>query len=487
MVLSSLLCFTGWTITKTLRDANQDVMNITRAESPSLSAELGAGVGAQCSTQTMSVISLGEKENGATGKGITLHRHLVDGFCVPDVLPKPVTGSVDGVVSDPDKSHSRSPPQNLRWGVDSSHSVDYVIDRRLSSPITGITGYIGFQTLTIALERGYNVRGVVRSESSIASLRSKSDLISRSEADGTLDFAIIPYFLQKDMITSTLNDIRTIVHIASPLATQADDYDAEIIQPAVSMVTVVLEAAAATPSVRRVVITSSCVTLVPFEWNFAPDSERLYTQLTKALDTTANDLNSDPKGPYGSPMEAYWASKALARIATRDFMAERQPHFDFVNLLPSVVIGPDTRITPGARPEDLAVEARGAVLASALTADLNSPFPYVGVPVHVRDVARAHVDAADEARVPGNAEYILSSDTPEGVVWDRDTALVAKKYFEDAVRSREIPLEGSLAAIKWRLDAGKTEETFGWKMTSFEQTMKEMLDQYLQLARGTSL
>ncbi|KAK7909210.1 hypothetical protein PG985_015088 [Apiospora marii] len=486
MVLSSLLCFTGWTITKTLRDANQDVMNITRAESPSLSAELGAGVGAQCSTQTMSVISLGEKENGATGKGITLHRHLVDGFCVPDVLSKPVTGSVDGVVSDPDKSHSRSPPQNLRWGVDSSHSVDYVIDRRLSSPITGITGYIGFQTLTIALERGYNVRGVVRSESSIASLRSKSDLISRSEADGTLDFAIIPYFLQKDMITSTLNDIRTIVHIASPLATQADDYDAEIIQPAVSMVTVVLEAAAATPSVRRVVITSSCVTLVPFEWNFAPDSERLYTPYQSAR----HNSERPQFGPQGTLRQSHGGVLGLQsprpdrhpRLHGRAAAALRlrQPP-------PSVVIGPDTRITPGARPEDLAVEARGAVLASALTADLNSPFPYVGVPVHVRDVARAHVDAADEARVPGNAEYILSSDTPEGVVWDRDTALVAKKYFEDAVRSREIPLEGSLAAIKWRLDAGKTEETFGWKMTSFEQTMKEMLDQYLQLARGTSL
>ncbi|KAK7960474.1 3-beta hydroxysteroid dehydrogenase [Apiospora saccharicola] len=353
--------------------------------------------------------------------------------------------------------------------------------------ITGITGYIGFQTLIIALERGYSVRGVVRNGSNIASLRSKSDLVASSEADGTLDFAVIPDILQKDVLTNTLKDVRTIIHIASPLATQADDYDAEIIQPAVNMVTAVLEAASATPSVRRVVITSSCVTLVPFEWNFAPDSERVYTLLIYLFSATADDLNSNPKGPYGSPMEAYWASKALARIATRDFKAKRQQsHFDCISLLPSVVIGPDTRLAVGAaRPEELAVEARGTVLASALTSDLNSPFSYVGVPVHVRDVARAHVDAADEALVPGNAEYILSSDTPEGVVWDRDTALVANKYFADAVRSRELPLEGSLTAVKWRLDASKTEQTFGWKMTSFEQTMKEMLAQYLQLARGT--
>ena len=36
--------------------------------------------------------------------------------------------------------------------------------------ITGITGYIGFQTLVLALERGYAVRGVVRSDASIVDL-----------------------------------------------------------------------------------------------------------------------------------------------------------------------------------------------------------------------------------------------------------------------------------------------------------------------------
>lgn len=180
-------------------------------------------------------------------------------------------------------------------------------------------------------------------------------------------------------------------------------------------------------------------------------------------------------------MEAYWASKALARIATREFVKERKPHFDFVNLLPSVVIGPDTRLSKTGKPEDLSVEARGAVMASALDSSLNSAFPYVGVPIHVHDVARAHVDAVDSDLIPGNSEYILSSDTPDGVEWDRDTAAIAKKHFPEEVKSGALPLEGSLTAIKWRLDASKTEDAFGWKMTSFEQTMKELLGQYLEL------
>jgi nucleoside-diphosphate-sugar epimerase len=185
-------------------------------------------------------------------------------------------------------------------------------------------------------------------------------------------------------------------------------------------------------------------------------------------------------------MEAYWASKALARIATRNFVRDKKPHFDFVNLLPSVVIGPDTRIAADGKPEELTVEARGSVMASALDSSLNSAFPYVGVPVHVRDVARAHVDAVDREMIAGNAEYILSSDTPDGVVWDRDTAAIATKYFPKEVEKKILPLQGSLAAIKWRLDATKTEEAFGWKMTSFDQTMKELLAQYLQLRLGST-
>src|ERR1700712_4789705 len=154
-------------------------------------------------------------------------------------------------------------------------------------------------------------------------------------------------------------------------------------------------------------------------------------------------------------MEAYWASKALARIATKEFFEKARPNFDFVNLLPSVVIGPDDRLDTDA---DATVNSvlqgtRAAVLAPALTDSLNSAFPYVGTPVHVADVARAHVDAIDAGLVPANSEHILSSDTPDGVVWDRDVTHICRKFFQDDVKSGRLPLEGSLTAIKWRLDA----------------------------------
>lgn len=164
-------------------------------------------------------------------------------------------------------------------------------------------------------------------------------------------------------------------------------------------------------------------------------------------------------------------------------MAKRCPRFDFVNLLPGVVIGPDDRLAedPTANASALLCGTRAAVLAPTLTSSLSSAFPYVGVPVHVADVARAHVDAIDCDRVPGNTEYILSSDAPEGVVWDRDADEVARKHFGDQVESKVLPMEGSLTTIKWRLDTQRTEEVFGWKLTGFKETLRQTLAQYLHL------
>ncbi|CAG8007129.1 unnamed protein product [Penicillium salamii] len=346
----------------------------------------------------------------------------------------------------------------------------------VSEPHCGcVSGYIGFQTLTLALERGYHVRAIVRKSLDIENLK-RSPLIATSLQEERLEIITVPDFFKKDAFFECLNGIHVIIHLASPLALETDDYDADIVKPAVSMVTTVLEAASRTSSVRRVILTSSCVTLIPFEWNMAPDSERLYN---------VNDVNTSVGGPFQGPMQAYWASKALARNATKTFVQDKNPQFDFVGLLPSVVIGPDHRLDfdSSATEDSLLQGARASVLACALTSAHNSSFPYVGTPVHVADVARAHVDAIDAERVPGNSEFILSSDTPDGVVWNRDVQEICKKNFLGEVSSGLLPLEGSLTTVKWRLDVKETEEAFGWQFTSFKLTMRDLISQYLRLHR----
>ncbi len=62
---------------------------------------------------------------------------------------------------------------------------------------------------------------------------------------------------------------------------QTEYYDRDIVQPTLDVMSSVLEAAYRQPSVKRVVVTSSAVTLVPFEWLSNPDSERVYTGTCK--------------------------------------------------------------------------------------------------------------------------------------------------------------------------------------------------------------
>lgn len=86
--------------------------------------------------------------------------------------------------------------------------------------MTGVTGYIGFQTLTIALERGYSVCAIVRRQRDVVSLRTKSPLIATREDQGRLAFAIIPNLLDTGAILQHLDGITAIIHLASPLGSQ---------------------------------------------------------------------------------------------------------------------------------------------------------------------------------------------------------------------------------------------------------------------------
>ncbi|KAL2825527.1 NAD(P)-binding protein, partial [Aspergillus pseudoustus] len=337
--------------------------------------------------------------------------------------------------------------------------------------ITGITGYVGYKTLLISLERGYNIRALVRRESHVPDLQSRSTAIATAVESGQLELAVVPNFLDKEAIFKALQGVTVVIHLASPLAVQTEKYQEEIIQPAISMVTTFLEGATRVPTVRRFVITSSMVTLIPFEWNANPDTERLYNP---------TDLNTTTSTPPTSPMHAYWISKALARTATREFIRSHSPQFDYVHILAGVIIGPDDRHIPSPTNNpstaDLLQGTRAAVFAPLLSNEASSPFPYVAVPVHVADVARAHVDAVDAERVRANSEFILASDAPEGVDWVGDARAVAKKYFPGEAERGVFPMEGSLETIRWRVDTTETERVFGWKHVSFEETMRGLIE-----------
>jgi nucleoside-diphosphate-sugar epimerase len=221
------------------------------------------------------------------------------------------------------------------------------------------------------------------------------------------------------------------------------------------------------PTIRRIIITSSMVTLIPFSWLANPD-ERIYT---------AKDFNSNPSRAVSHAMEGYWTSKALARSAVTDFVATHNPRFETVQLLPGVVIGPDVRATSTA---DLRNNTPLWSLKMSPILGIKLVDPMVFVPVHVADVARAHVDAI-KSSIPGNADYTLNIQSPEGVEWD-SMIEIAKRYFPDRVGTKEMPLGGILPSMKWRVESRDTEKAFGWTFKTFEESTRDMVAQYLLLS-----
>lgn len=250
-------------------------------------------------------------------------------------------------------------------------------------------------------------------------------------------------------------------------AGQTDDYNRDIVQPPLDMESSLLVSALNAPSVRRVVITSSAVTLIPLSWVASSDVDTVFK---------SRDLNTDTAPPYHNSMEAYWASKALARNHVHEFLSQKQPHFDIIQLLPSVVLGPDDWATDL---ETFFVGTRAMILPIVQGKAIEAAL--LGASVFVDDVALAHVDAIKPS-VPGNKDYILSSDTPNGIEWN-SILNIALQYFPHEVESGLLQCTGSLPTRRWELDASDTEKAFGWKFTSFEDTMRKQLQQYITLVK----
>lgn len=88
-------------------------------------------------------------------------------------------------------------------------------DRLLMIPqITGVSGYIGFKTLRMALQQNYKVRAIVRKHEQAAALKSHSRI---AELLDDLEFMVVPDMARAGAFDSVLDGV-SVLHLASPLA-----------------------------------------------------------------------------------------------------------------------------------------------------------------------------------------------------------------------------------------------------------------------------
>lgn len=124
--------------------------------------------------------------------------------------------------------------------------------------ITGATGFIGSHVVNTTLDAGYRVRLSVRKEEQIATLR---QLFSSSSA--RLEFVVIPDMSRNEAFEGKLDDVQYILHLASPMPGKGEDFMSDYLKPAVEGTITLLNAAKASSTVKRVVVTSSILACIP--------------------------------------------------------------------------------------------------------------------------------------------------------------------------------------------------------------------------------
>ncbi|KAH9211368.1 hypothetical protein DL95DRAFT_511208 [Leptodontidium sp. 2 PMI_412] len=331
--------------------------------------------------------------------------------------------------------------------------------------ITGVSGHVGFNTLALALARNYRVRAIVRRAE-------QGEHIKRTQSVkpfvSNLEIIVVPDLLKPGAFDGVLDGASGVLHIASPLVVETDNFKRDIIDPAVDATVGILKSAAKTPSVKRIVITSSIATILTWEYIISDDYTKEFT--AKDVQTPA-----DASSRFDMPMQAYAASKGLARAATYNFLEEEKPQFDIINIMPSMVIGKNELNT---KKEDLEIGTNG--IAIGPLTGIKQQMPNLGVSVHVNDVAKAHLDALNPA-IPGNQDLLCSSGGLEGTCWD-DAKDIARKFYSKQVTDGLFNLTGTSPSRPIRLDASETEKIFGWKFASFESQVRSVADHYIELA-----
>lgn len=250
-------------------------------------------------------------------------------------------------------------------------------------------------------------------------------------------------------------DCSYIIHVAWPLATLPGDLTSQ----AIAGNKAILEAAEATPSVKRVVFTGSMASIRPFERLLATNPSNMALMAGNSDGVPA--LTAETKVPTESPVpddapgfERYNHSKIAATNLVHEYAASHpNSHFSLVNILPEWVLGPEEL----ARNKQEAFKGSNMILGW-LFQDLKIN-PLLGLPnevenpslaemVHLDDVTEGHVNALNTEKVPGHCRsFLLCSHGPTGPVW-ADAEEIVRRNLAQEVADGKIPFAGKLGRPK---------------------------------------
>ncbi|KAI9159149.1 NAD dependent epimerase dehydratase [Paramyrothecium foliicola] len=317
--------------------------------------------------------------------------------------------------------------------------------------ITGATGFIGAWVALASLKAGYRVRLSVRRSEQIETLQKRF-----SEHAGNIEFVLIPDFTAPNAFAEGIAGAGYVIHVASPMLGKGSDFKRDFVAPAVTGTISVLNTAKTTPSVKRVLVMSSILAILPLGILEGKDESH----------PTDFDENLElPDGPEGAGRK-YQGSKILAHKATEKWVIENQPGFPVLTFHPTFVIGPSlSQKTPG-EIDDI----NKFFLDTVRSGDIVIPSIFVDV----RDVAEAFIKGLD-SKVSQWQTFPLSTNPP--LSWD-DIAIKVQALYPNAGFKLKSPIPAG-PAMQPSTEAA--ESILGLKWTSQEEMIRGVIDQQLVL------
>ncbi|KAJ4474488.1 D-lactaldehyde dehydrogenase [Lentinula aciculospora] len=257
--------------------------------------------------------------------------------------------------------------------------------------VTGANGYIAAWVVRTLLEKGYAVRGTVRSEA-------KGTHLKKIFADykDKFETVVVEDITKEGAFNQAIKGVNAIAHTASPFHFKADDPQ-ELIGPAVNGTLSVLKSALNNSAIRRIVITSSTAAII----SMLPD-RKVFSEVDWN-DQAIEEVKT--QGKNASQASKYRASKTLAEKAAWDFykVSNTNRSWDLVVLNPPYVFGP--LIHDISSPSALGTSA-GDWYNSVVRPDMGGKTIEAittvgGGWVDVRDIALAHVLALQKQEAGG--------------------------------------------------------------------------------------
>ncbi|RPD63136.1 NAD(P)-binding protein [Lentinus tigrinus ALCF2SS1-7] len=328
--------------------------------------------------------------------------------------------------------------------------------------VTGANGYVAIWVVKAFLEKGFAVRGTVRSQSKAKHLRQ----LFQSHGD-KFEVVIVDDITKDGAFDDAVKGVDAIAHTASPFHMHADDPNEMIIPALQGTLSVLHSALKYGKGIKRIVITASCATVLEYGPEPRVFSEKDWNE------RSIREVNE--KGRAAAPGDKYCASKILAERAAWDFHKQHKNEiaWDVTVLNPPFVFGPVLHEVD--KPENLNQSVKvwwDAVVAGQFS---NEDLANNGdVWVDVRDLATAHVLAITTPEAGGERVIVCS-----GPFKWQDFVNVAHRLYPK-LPAGNTSYDPTKAVHMLSYDTTKERKLFGIKFHTLEEMTKDTLEDFVK-------